>query len=110
MRPEPRARSRRAPAVAGESFMPRPKIGPAIRQEDFDAFKALSPDDPDLPAAFEEWRKNAAEIDAKLKTLGVIVQRIPINPHEFAAWARKTGRDANEAARRAFAISKNRRK
>jgi hypothetical protein len=88
--------------------MPRPKIGPAIRQEDFDAFKALSPDDPDLPAAFEEWRKNAAEIDAKLKTLGVIVQRIPISPQEFAAWARKTGRDANEAARRSPAAEVSR--
>ena len=63
----------------------------------------------DLPDTFDEWAKGAADIDRRLKARGVRVDRIIIDPDGFAAWARARGLRRDEAARRAFAISKDRR-
>jgi hypothetical protein len=86
--------------------MPKSKVGPSIREEDYEAFRKLCSD---LPETFEEWAKNAAEIDRRLKGRGIIVDRIFIKPDEFAAWTRGTHFKRDEIARRAFAISKDRR-
>jgi hypothetical protein len=86
--------------------MPKSKIGPAIRKEDYEAFLQISPD---LPDTFGEWARRTAEIDRRLKAQGVAVDRIIIEPGEFAQWTsfKTLGRD--EIARRAFAIFKDRR-
>jgi hypothetical protein len=86
--------------------MRKPKIGPAIRKEDYEAFRKLSPD---LPDTFGEWASNAADVDRRLKDRGVTVDRIVIDPDGFAAWTRVRGMNRDEAARRAFAVSKDRR-
>ena len=87
--------------------MPKSKIGPAIREEGYEAFRKLSPD---LPDTFAEWARNAADIDRRLKARGISVDRIIIDPREFAEWTKAQGLGHHEAARRAFAMSKDRRK
>jgi hypothetical protein len=86
--------------------MRKAKIGPAISEEDYEAFRKLSPD---LPDTFEEWASNAADVDRRLKDRGVTVDRIVIDPDGFSAWTRVRGMSRDEAARRAFAVSKDRR-
>jgi hypothetical protein len=86
--------------------MSKPKVAPDIREEDYEAFSRMSPD---LPDTFEEWVTNAADIDRRLKARGVSVDRIVIRPDEFAVWARRRNMGFDEVARRAFAVSKDRR-
>jgi hypothetical protein len=87
--------------------MPKSKIGPAIRDEDYQTFREICSD---LPETFGEWTKNAADIDRRLRARGIVVDRIVIKPDEFAAWTRERGLSRDELARRAFAITKERRK
>ena len=72
----------------GESRVTKAKIGPAIREEDYESFRKLSPD---LPDTFGEWASNAADIDRRLKDRGVTLDRIVIDPDGFAAWTRARG-------------------
>jgi hypothetical protein len=76
----------------GAGAMPKSKIGPAIREEDYEAFRPLSPD---LPDTFGEWAGRTAEIDRRLKAQDVAVDRIIIEPREFAQWtsSKKLGRE-----------------
>src|SRR5258707_10164097 len=77
-----------------------------LRRDDYYAFRKLSPSEDDLPLGFDQWSDQAAEEEARLRAQGCIVERIFIDPQEFAAWSRQTGFSPNRVGREAFAIQK----
>lgn len=87
--------------------MPRPhqpRIAVWINRDDYDAFKGLSPNDPDLPDAYDDWLKIATEQAAKLEASSIPVEKVIINPQQFAAYCRASGIDTNNVTRGGFAI------
>lgn len=87
--------------------MPLPRIAPWFNREDYDAIKALCGDDPDLPDAFDEWLKGAAELLSKEESRGTIRYKVVVDPKEFSAWCRSAGVDANTFTLGAFAVKKS---
>jgi len=81
-------------------------ISPRIAREDYAAFKALLPDDPDLPDTFEEWQSINLRDDAKRVKSGHQVQGVAVAPAEFAEYCRACGRPASGAMLLAFAVAK----
>lgn len=80
------------------------RIAPWFRREDYDAFRRLIPDDPDMPDTFDEWLKVATEQVAKSGAHGGIKQVI-LDPDKYARWRRAAGLDANYETIRAFAVA-----
>jgi hypothetical protein len=94
--------------------LPRqPKVAVWIERKYYDALKALSPNDSDLPDTYDEWFKLATEQIAKLEASSITVNKVVINPQEFAAWCKASGVETNNATLGGFAIAlhhkKNRR-
>src|SRR5438552_17269405 len=80
-----------------QSSRPQPAIW--IRREDYDAFKRLSPNDPDFPDTYDEWFKDATEQIAKSESRGLVVDRIVVDPQQFAAFCKAGGIETNYAIR-----------
>jgi hypothetical protein len=87
--------------------MKRSKIIRAcFRRDDYYAFKRLNPRDDDLPSTFDLWLDSASKEEASLLARGRLIERVFIDPQEFAAWSRRSGFPANGVGREAFAIAK----
>jgi len=69
-------------------------------------FKKLSPSDDDLPTTFDLWLDSASKEEVSMFARGRQIERIFIDPQEFAEWRRRTGFPANAVGREAFAIAK----
>lgn len=65
---------------------------PVIRLEDFESFRSLM--HAELPPTYDEWTKRHADRVAYWRRTNRIFE-IQINPNEFAAFIRKSGRGAN---------------
>jgi uncharacterized protein (DUF3820 family) len=87
--------------------MKRSKIIRAcLRRDDYYAFKKLNPRDDDLPTTFDLWLDSAAKAEASLMARGRQIERVFIDPQEFAEWRGRTGFPASAVGREAFAIAK----
>jgi hypothetical protein len=87
---------------------PQPAIW--IQREDYDAFKRLSLNDPDLPHTYDEWLKVATEQIAKSEAGGLVVDRIVVDPQQFAAFCKAGGIETNYTTLRGYVIALNRKK
>lgn len=87
---------------------PQPAIW--IRREDYDAFKRLSPNDPNFPDTYDEWLKDASEQIAKSEARGLVVDRIVVDPQQFAAFCKAGGIETNYATLGGYVIALNRKK
>jgi hypothetical protein len=84
--------------------MPNPKIIGWIDHGDYEAFKSLCPNDPDLPTGYESWLEVAQEQASAFIKSGIPVEKISISPKEFAAYCKDCGVNPDSAARSAFAV------
>jgi hypothetical protein len=78
--------------------------GPWILEKDYEAFKRLMPNDPDIPNTYDEWKKLVAEQDVHLAAVGQGVVREPVDPNEFANYCRMSHTDPDSIGLTAFAI------
>jgi hypothetical protein len=83
------------------------RIGAWFRREDYDAFKKLSPDEYNLPDTFDEWEEIANKQVAEIDATGGLVEKVIVNPQEFALWCKASGVEPNGPSRAAFAIQKD---
>jgi hypothetical protein len=88
---------------------PRREIAVWIRREDYDAFKTLCPNDPDLPDTFDEWLQRATENVTKSAVRGDTVNKVIVDPREFAKWCAAAGVDRNNVTLGGFAVTVARR-
>lgn len=86
--------------------MLNPRIEPWLNKDDYDAFKKLAPDDPDLPPTFDEWLENALDKLSAFVKSGVPIERIDISPIEFKNYCDAASINPDGVARAAFAVSK----
>ena len=84
-----------------------PRIGAWFRREDYEALKKLSPNEPDLPDTFDEWEQIATKQVAEIETAGGLVEKVIIDPQEFAIWCRASGVKPDSVNRSAFAVQKH---
>ncbi|MBV8568781.1 MAG: hypothetical protein JO366_18580 [Methylobacteriaceae bacterium] len=77
-----------------------------FRREDYYAFKKLAPSDEDLPRTFDQWFDMASKRNASLAARGFEIERVLIDPQEFAVWAQSAGVKPDRIAREGFAIRK----
>jgi len=98
-----------------KSQFPKVKKGPKsprimgwLRRDDYQTFKRLSPDDPDLPDTYDEWLKLASEQINNLKANGIVVKKVTIDPEEFAVYCRASGINPNTHTRAAFTVATER--
>jgi len=85
--------------------LPRqPQFAIWIERNDYDSIKALSPEEPDWPDTYDEWLQRATEQIAKTESRGVVVDKMVINPQEFAAYCKASGIEPNNVTLGAFAI------
>lgn len=90
--------------------MPTISIAAAwFRRQDYDAVKALAPHDPNLPDAFDEWLDLATQQLAQLEAEGVVVEKVVVEPRQFAAWCRRRKVEPDQHARAAYAVDRARR-
>jgi|ERR1700733_349498 len=81
-----------------------------IREEDYDALLSIFEDGHMFEGGWKEWVKRAEKMENDLKSQGIIVERVYIDPDTFASWCSKnnvgTGREgrlkygADEAAKK----------
>jgi hypothetical protein len=76
---------------------------PWYRQEDWDALIALFVDREKLPATYVKWLRRAEQGEKVLKREGTILERVYLEPGEFAGWCTKRGSNVDAAARMNFA-------
>jgi hypothetical protein len=82
------------------------RIGAWFRREDYDAFKKLSPDEYNLPDTFDEWEEIAVNQVVQIEAAGGIVEKVILDPQEFALWCKASGVEPNGPSRAAFAVYK----
>jgi hypothetical protein len=86
--------------------MPSSKVVPWFLPQNYDAIKRALKNDPNLPVTYDEWfnlqTKQVAEIEAR----GTFVEKVNINPDEFARYCASCGQKQNDVMLRAFAIVK----
>jgi len=85
--------------------MTLPRIAGWISREDYEAFKAVSPD---LPASYEEWL--ATQQTTELEAHGGAVEKVVMNPYNFSVYCNASGMNPDSAGRAAFAVAEHRRK
>ena len=84
---------------------PRREIAVWIKREDYDAFKSLCANDPDLPDTFDEWLQRATEHAAKTEARGDTIDKVIVDPQEFAKWCLAAGVDRNNVTLSGFAVA-----
>ena len=86
--------------------MALPRITVWLQREDYDAFKQLAPHDPNLPDTFDDWLQQAEKDAAKLESDGRSMNKVIVNPKEFAEYCRASGIEANYVTLIQFAAFK----
>jgi hypothetical protein len=86
--------------------MPVARIAVWFRREDYDAFKRLSPSDPDLPDTFDEWFKIATEQIAKLEAKKIAIKKMVIDPKQLAEYCSRSKIKPDRVGREAFAVAR----
>ena len=74
-----------------------------LRAEDWPAWCEM---DPDFQRDYRHWLKRMEAAEAKCRAAGIHVERIVIEPDEFAKWSKANGRGLGTADRAAFAAWK----
>ena len=76
-----------------------------VSAADYKALKRLMPDDPDLPDTYDEWFNLASEQAAKAAKGGRTMEKITVNPDEFAVYCDRAGLDRNYWTLGAYAVA-----
>ena len=84
--------------------MARNRNVPWFERENYDAIKRLITDE-SMPNSFEQWLEAATKQISELTAAGIGVEKVVINPKEFAAWCRASGVDHNFATLGAFTVA-----
>ena len=82
-------------------------VGAWFRREDYPAIKALSPTEYNLPDTFDEWNEIATSQVAEMESNGMLVEKVIINPQEFALWCKTRNVKPDGPSRARFAIEKD---
>ncbi len=76
-----------------------------FRRDNFEAVRQMMNDRDQIPATFDAWEKKAQHRLAQEVPIGVIVEKVIIEPGEFAAFLDKDGGGKVDAkARSRFAV------
>ena len=81
----------------------RKQIAVWIERKDYDAFKAICHDDLNFPNTFDELPQRAMEQITKAEARGDIVNKVIMDPQEFAAFCRAGRIDTNSTTLDAYA-------
>ena len=82
-------------------------VGARFRREDYQAIKALSPTEYNLPDTFDDWNEIATKQVAEMESNGLIVEKVIIIPQEFALWCKARNVKPDGPSRARFAIEKD---
>ncbi len=79
------------------------RIGvPWYSRENYPQIRALMADAGTLAATYDEWRMAAENNEGEARRVGIEVVRVLLEPEQFAAWCKASGRAPDRAARVAF--------
>ena len=84
--------------------MSRPKIIVSFTRDDYDAIKRFTPEDPDLPDTFDEWRKLATNCITRLDAQGVAFKEVVIDSGGLAEYCKASGINPDTVGRDAYAV------
>lgn len=73
------------------------------RREDYQKIRAVMADPDKLPATFDKWFYSANKFARGLEARGQIVERVYLDPDEFAEWCQRRGMNIDAKARMTFA-------
>ncbi|MEX2298370.1 MAG: hypothetical protein WD715_13220 [Dongiaceae bacterium] len=84
--------------------MPSRAIGiPWYRSEDWPAIRRVMIDGDRLPARYEDWLHRAEHTREQFAAAGDIVEKVYLDPVDFADWCRARDLNIDSAARNRFA-------
>jgi hypothetical protein len=78
---------------------------PSIKSDDYDAFRRIIGSD--LPDSFDVWANEQSKLIAERLGSGGVTRSIEVNPDEFAAHLRRSGRSASRHELNNFAFHKS---
>ena len=81
-----------------------------LRQEDFEAARAIFEDADKMPKTWAEWEEIATRAERQYQAEGRIPERIYLDPGTFPDWCAREGVGVNSMARMRFAAMAVRRK
>ena len=73
-------------------------------REDYEAIRLLVTDEPKLGDTYEQWLEMENKLVEELRTHGIIVKQVFIDPDEFTTYCRTTGIDHNGATLLVFTV------
>ena len=86
--------------------MANARIQPWLKEENYEEFRRLAPDDPSLPATYDEWQEITLDQEMIFKKSGVPVERVYLEVADFSAYCASKGLNPDGVARAAFAVQK----
>ena len=81
-------------------------VTPWLVKSDYDAFKKLASDDPELPDSYDEWEEIANEQVSAFRKSGLSIETILITPEEVQEYCDACGIEPDSAGRAAVAMRK----
>jgi hypothetical protein len=87
-------------------FFMVPSFLPWIEPDDYEAFKRLMPDNPDIPDTYDKWRDLTLEEIAEQRAMGFAVETVVVYPFEFFRYCHNGNAVPNSAALLKFACQK----
>ena len=87
-------------------FFMVPSFLPWIEPDDYEAFKRLMPNNPDLPDAYDKWRHLTLEEIADEQAMGFAVETVVVYPFEFSRYCYNGSATPNSATLWNFAFEK----
>jgi hypothetical protein len=84
--------------------MARTQIIPWFDRENYDAIRGLVGDDA-IPDAFNEWLEATIKLVDEGTARGIAMEKVVIDPQQFAAWCLASGLQHNLTTLRAFSVT-----
>jgi hypothetical protein len=84
----------------------RSRVSLRFIPDEYDSFVRAIPNDPRLPATYDECRKRCLEEDAKTVANGEIVKKVVIHYDHFVKYCRDTGQQLSYELILAHAVAK----
>jgi hypothetical protein len=81
------------------------QIRPWVTREDYHALREILDDKADLPDTYDEWFNLASKQVADLEARDIVVEKVIVNPHDFARYCDRAELDRNHATLGAFAVT-----
>ncbi|HEV3202619.1 MAG TPA: hypothetical protein VGZ73_32220 [Bryobacteraceae bacterium] len=74
------------------------------RREDYARLKQMFPDGDSLPDTFEDWCEKSREVCGVLRSEGIVLRKVYLDPETFPAWCEARGLQMDAQARTKYAM------